>query len=73
MTGNSDLLIMVQPLSVNFFIISPLQWTSLSPPLTELANLFDYSNHVGQSERQIDEVINLSNTQSANDGLFLTF
>ena len=39
----------------------------------ELANLFDYSNHIGQSLRQIDEVINLSNTQSANDGLFLTF
>jgi adenylosuccinate lyase len=37
----------------------------------ELANLFDYSNHIGQSVRQIDEVVNLSNTQSANDGLFL--
>lgn len=39
----------------------------------ELTKLFDYSNHIGQSVRQIDEVINLSNTQSENDGLFLTF
>jgi adenylosuccinate lyase len=39
----------------------------------EISNLFDYSNHTGQSARQIDEVINLSNTQSVNDSLFLTF
>ena len=39
----------------------------------ELASLFDYSNHIGQSVRQVNEVINLSNTQSSNDGLFLTF
>lgn len=31
------------------------------------------SNYTGQSARQIDEVINLSNSQSVNDSLFLTF
>jgi adenylosuccinate lyase len=39
----------------------------------EISNLFDYSNYTGQSARQIDEVINLSNSQSVNDSLFLTF